>query len=240
MLSSPVYTKSHPGQIAAFASRMSLRDAAHAASCTSSVFSNSFLSYSFRTLASHFQATVSSNSLEIKRFRTLCKIPGIGYPFTQSGLCEGFTQLAPSFDGSALREGPVYTFPPTPFLDRLSIRSPLLPAIHPFSLQPFAKCSSRNSFILTTIHFHGGCIPPLKRNAFPQAVAVPLRSNRNALISLLFLPLRTFSFTTRGGTPPPVQESCTKMKLEPASLPAVAGLPVAQAHRTLKLILPRL
>jgi hypothetical protein len=42
--------------------------------------SNSFASYSFRTLASHLKATVSSNSFEIKHFRTLCKIPGIGYP----------------------------------------------------------------------------------------------------------------------------------------------------------------
>jgi hypothetical protein len=42
--------------------------------------SNCFPSYSFRTLASHLEATVSSNPFEIKRFRTLCKIPGIGYP----------------------------------------------------------------------------------------------------------------------------------------------------------------
>jgi hypothetical protein len=42
--------------------------------------SNSFAYYSFRTLASHLKATVSSNSFEINRFRTLCKIPGIGYP----------------------------------------------------------------------------------------------------------------------------------------------------------------
>jgi hypothetical protein len=41
---------------------------------------NSFPSYCFRTLASHFQTSVSSNSFEINRFRTLCKIPGIGYP----------------------------------------------------------------------------------------------------------------------------------------------------------------
>ena len=61
-----MYTESHPRRIAA-----------HAAS---SISSNSFASYSFRTLASHFQTCVSSNSFAIKRFRTLCKIPGIGYP----------------------------------------------------------------------------------------------------------------------------------------------------------------
>jgi len=42
--------------------------------------SNSFASYSFRTLAAHLKANVSSNPFEITRFRTLCKIPGIGYP----------------------------------------------------------------------------------------------------------------------------------------------------------------
>src|SRR6266852_2452815 len=51
--------------------------------------SNSFASYSFGTLASHLKANLSSNSFAIKRFRTLCKIPGIGYPFTQSVLREG-------------------------------------------------------------------------------------------------------------------------------------------------------
>jgi hypothetical protein len=77
LLSSPVYTEAHPRRSAVFASRMNLRDAALAASCISS---NSFASYSFRTLATHLKATVSSNSFAINRFRTLCKIPGIGYP----------------------------------------------------------------------------------------------------------------------------------------------------------------
>jgi hypothetical protein len=35
----------------------------------------------------------------------------------------------------------------------------LFPVAHPLSLQPLTKCSSRNSFALTTIHFHGGCTP---------------------------------------------------------------------------------
>jgi hypothetical protein len=192
MLSSPVYTKPHPR-----------RDAVHAASQSFPVSSKSFRSYPFRTLASHFQTGVSSNLFEINRLRTLCKIPGIGYP------------------------------PPSLFLGRHSIRSPLFPAIHPFSLQPFTKCSSSNSFVLTTIHFHGGCIPPLKWNAFPQAVAVPLRSNRNALISFLFPPLQTFSFTTREVHPSrPRVEDQNETRTPPALLP------VAQAHRTLQCILP--
>ena len=80
MLFSPVYTEAQPLRNAAFASRKNLRGAVHAVSRTSSVCFKSFCSYPFRTLASHLKATVSSNSLEIKRFRTLCKIPGIGYP----------------------------------------------------------------------------------------------------------------------------------------------------------------
>jgi hypothetical protein len=74
----PRRVRFHPGQTVA-----------NAASCASSVFSNSFRSHSFRTLASHFQTSVSSISFEINRFRTFCKIPGIGYPFTQSVLREG-------------------------------------------------------------------------------------------------------------------------------------------------------
>src|ERR1700674_209919 len=39
------------------------------------------------------------------------------------------------------------------------LQSLLFPVVHPISLQPFTKCSSRNSFALKTIHFHGGCTP---------------------------------------------------------------------------------
>jgi hypothetical protein len=51
-------------------------------------------------------------------------------------------------------------------LDRHPTRSLPFPAVHPISLQPLTICSSRNSFVLTTIHFHGGCIPP----SFTQSV----------------------------------------------------------------------
>jgi hypothetical protein len=82
---------------------MNLRDAAQATSCTRSFFSNSFASSSFRTLAAHLKAAVSSNPFAIKRFGTLCKIPGIGYPppslfsplrFTQNSFCGGSPALA--------------------------------------------------------------------------------------------------------------------------------------------------
>jgi hypothetical protein len=50
-------------------------------------FSSSFPSCPFRTLVSHLKTTVSFNPFEIMRFRTLCKIPGIGYPPHQSRWC---------------------------------------------------------------------------------------------------------------------------------------------------------
>jgi hypothetical protein len=74
--------------------------------------SNSFTSYSFRTLASHLKAAVSSNSFAIKRFRTLCKIPGIGYPFTQSAFCEG--PLSLPFFFSTLPLSDLFSFPLLP------------------------------------------------------------------------------------------------------------------------------
>src|SRR5712664_7556 len=44
---------------------------------------------------------------------------------------------------------------------RLSASSQVtkFPVVHPLSIQPLTKCSSRNSFILKTIHFDGGCVP---------------------------------------------------------------------------------
>jgi len=48
--------------------------------------------------------------------------------------------------------------PPSPHLHRMPLlQSALFPVVHPISLQPLTKRSSRNSFALTTIHFHGGC-----------------------------------------------------------------------------------
>jgi hypothetical protein len=50
MLSCPVYTESHPRRNAAFAARMNLRDAAHAAPCISFKSFNSFTFNGLRTL----------------------------------------------------------------------------------------------------------------------------------------------------------------------------------------------
>ena len=33
------------------------------------------------------------------------------------------------------------------------------PVVHPLSVQPLTKCSLHNSFVLKTIHFHGGVYP---------------------------------------------------------------------------------
>jgi hypothetical protein len=90
MLFCPVYIESHPCRNAAFTSRMNLRDTTfvsrmdlrNVARAVPRISSNSFTSYLFRTLALHLKTTVSSNPLGIKRFRTLCKIPGIGYPLS--------------------------------------------------------------------------------------------------------------------------------------------------------------
>jgi hypothetical protein len=47
--------------------------------------------------------------------------------------------------------------PPSRYFFRLLVhQSPLFPVVHPIFLQRLTKCSSRNSFALTTIHFHGG------------------------------------------------------------------------------------
>jgi hypothetical protein len=48
------------------------------------------------------------------------------------------------------------------------LQSALFPALHPISLQSLTKCSSRNFFVLTTIHFHGGCTPP---RVYPEPAA---------------------------------------------------------------------
>ena len=76
-----------------------------------------------------------------------------------------FTQLAPSFEGSVLREGlPRALSAKGLLVSRHLLQSPLFPAIHPFSLQPLTKCSSSNSFVLTTIHFHGGGTPSTRKS----------------------------------------------------------------------------
>ena len=91
--------------------------------------------------------------------------------------------------------------PSSRYFFRLPVhQSPLFPVVHPISLQPLTKCSSRNSFALTTIHFHGGCIPP----SLTDAVGAPLRSNGNPCIPFLFVPLQALSFTTSGVHPPPL------------------------------------
>src|SRR6266852_4806260 len=42
----------------------------------------------------------------------------------------------------------------------LSSHLSLFTVVHPLSLQPLTKCSSRNSFVFKTIHFDGGCVHP--------------------------------------------------------------------------------
>jgi hypothetical protein len=102
---------------------------ANAACFTTSISFNSFTSFSFCTLAPHFQTSVSSNPCKIKRFRTLCKTPGIGYP------------------------------PPPIFPDRHSIRSPRFPAALPSLRSASARIAhffATSLFRATLTFFMGG------------------------------------------------------------------------------------
>src|SRR4029077_14044701 len=70
-----------------------------------------------------------------------------------------FAKLQPrSEPPSALSPRPlIHSCHSTPRLPLL--QSLLFPVVHPISLQPFTKCSSRISFALTTIRFYGGVYP---------------------------------------------------------------------------------
>jgi hypothetical protein len=134
------------------------RIALHADSCASFVFSNSFASYSFRTLTSHLKATVSSNSFAIKRFRTLCKIPGIGYP------------------PSPIAAEPRSALPPQSYCRHstplLSTACGLL--LHNGAPQPLCFQTLPDSF-----HCNGGCIPPSTSYPFTESA---LREGTNGAV----------------------------------------------------------
>jgi hypothetical protein len=173
MLSSPVYTEAHPLRNTAFAFRKNLLDAVHAASRPSSVFSNPFRSHLFRTLAAHVKATASPNSFlprargrgEIKRFRTLRKIPGIGYPLTLS----------------TFRDGRVSTFSPS------LIPPQSLPVIQPFRFQSltgsFAQWSAATPVFSDASGLFPspwGCIPPIRIASLQGAL--PRENSTGALL----------------------------------------------------------
>jgi hypothetical protein len=111
------------------------------------------------------------------------------FPLQQGG-------TPPSFTQSVLREGPLSLFP-----DRDSIRSAPFPAVHPISFQSFTKCSARNSFVLTTIHFHGGCIPSQTEHVTtrtlsthaPRLCAGACPDRVGAAIPLMMYPVPGFS-----------------------------------------------
>jgi hypothetical protein len=204
MLFSPVYTEAHPR-----------RDADQAASCISS---NSFASYSFRTLASHLKATVSSNSLEIKRFRTLCKIPGIGYPFTQSGSCEGPV---------VTRLSPLAAFHPSPLF---SVVSGLL--LHNGAPQPLYFQMLPASF-----HCNGGVYPVRSSSSstclfllFPESTQIlEFRPSWGARISFpRFHGSRVTNHESRSLCTLPLNRLTTSNRAGERSV----GLPYAPAHRS--------
>jgi hypothetical protein len=133
--------------------------------------SNSFASYPFRILASHLKATVPSNSFEIKPFRTLCKIPGIGYPFTQSAFCEGPLSLPFFFSAFSLSD--LFNFPLLPCALRAPVlrfflprdgasganRCPSYPSPTPFRIntcKSVTKQTTLTLFRINTYEKHGG------------------------------------------------------------------------------------
>jgi hypothetical protein len=77
----------------------------------------------------------------------------------------------------------------------------------PVYSEPFGACSSLPEGPPESFACPGPLGDPAKNSLFPSSadhespVAVPLRSSRNALIFFFFMPLRTFSFTTKGYTP---------------------------------------
>jgi hypothetical protein len=83
------------------------------------------------------------------------------------------------------------TPPPSLFLDCQSLQSPLFPAIHPIPLQQLTKCSSHNSFVLTTIHFHGGGYTPLAPS-LSRAHLSPARSSLCVSVPLWLTSSRRF------------------------------------------------
>jgi hypothetical protein len=155
----------------------SRQTAAHAASFTSSISFNSFTSFSFRTLASHLKADVSPNSLEIKRFRTLCKIPGIGYPppsilFPTPSCPELPGDLSGEFRPGQNRSFPFFSGPRT--TDQESRNAPCLLLTSFFSASSALFCAMGAPQLLCfqslpdSFYRHGGVYPPPPQNRGPK------------------------------------------------------------------------
>jgi hypothetical protein len=97
-----------------------------------------------------FPLTAPRNPFLFNRFRTLHSRRCSTGPSNSFGI-KRFRTLSRHHGG----------IPSSLYFPRLPLlQSPLFHVVHPISLQPLTKCSPRNSFALTTIHFHGGCTPP--------------------------------------------------------------------------------
>src|SRR5712672_147241 len=66
-------------------------------------------------------------------------------------------------------------FSPTPYLVTSLLHQPpkpevtKSPVVHPLSIQQLTKCFTPNSFVLMTIHFDGGDVPPRPSPLFRRA-----------------------------------------------------------------------
>jgi hypothetical protein len=97
-----------------------------------------------------FPLTAPRNPFLFNRFRTLHSRRCSTGPSNSFGI-KRFRTLSRHHGG----------IPSSLYFPRLPLlQSPLFHVVHPISLQPLTKCSSRNSFALTTIHFHGGVYTP--------------------------------------------------------------------------------
>jgi hypothetical protein len=119
-------------------------------SCTFLLSSPVYIEAHPRRIAAHGDSFKSFNSFISNSFRTLVAQWSAATPFLS--IACGLFPLQWGCTPSSI------------FIDGL-LQSALFPVVHPISLQPLTKCSFRNSFALTTIHFHGGCTPSLY---FPQ------------------------------------------------------------------------
>src|SRR6267378_3856809 len=72
------------------------------------------------------------------------------------------------------------------------------PVVHPLSIQQVTKCFSRNSFVLKTIHFDGGCVPPARSAPRPSSPRLPIPYSLSPIPFLfIFFPTHLHSSKTQ-------------------------------------------
>src|SRR5260370_29257958 len=92
----------------------------------------------------------------------------------------------------------------------LSSHLSLFTVVHPLSLQPLTKCSSRNSFVFKTIHFDGGVYTPSNEEIMNSTTAnssstieIPAVTSKDNSSSPHPVPPPPTTSGPRPGPPPP-------------------------------------